>query len=33
MRFALSDAIANGGLEANVVDAPNGELTEEPWGM
>ncbi len=33
MRFSLSDAIANGGIEANVVDAPNGELTEEPWEM
>lgn len=30
MRFSLSDAIANGGIDANVADGPIGELTGEP---
>lgn len=31
MQFSLSDAIANGGIDANIMDAPDGELAEEPW--
>lgn len=33
MQFSLSDAIVNGGIDANIMDTPGGELAEEPWEM